>query len=94
MINPIARSSSGVNGVIAISDLYPLILAGLEKMDAKTALQEGEKLLAAGSTGVRWAYTGGEAIALHTERYLADDGNPNVIDILEEVEHEPLQADD
>ncbi|NLB43586.1 MAG: 4Fe-4S dicluster domain-containing protein [Clostridiaceae bacterium] len=90
VINPIARASSAVNGVIAISDLYPQILAGLEKMDAKTALQEGERLLTAGSTGVRWAYTGGEAIALHMERYLAVDGIHNVIEILEEVENERL----
>ncbi len=86
--NPLAGMTSNVNGVIAISDAYPLILANLEKIESGKKDEKFEEM--AGSVGVRWAYAGGEAIALQTERYLAVDGIHNVIAILEEVENERL----
>ncbi|MEA4890243.1 MAG: [Fe-Fe] hydrogenase large subunit C-terminal domain-containing protein [Clostridiaceae bacterium] len=90
VVNPIGRSGSDVNGVIAISDAYPQILAKLEKLDP-AALKDFEERVLAGSAGIRWAYAGGEAIALNTSRYLAVDGIHNVIAILEEIENERLR---
>lgn len=90
VVNPIGQKESAVDGVIAISDAYPLILGHLEKQDAghhsnfKTEIQ-------AGACGVRWGSSGGEAGALHTEKYLAVDGIHNVIAILEEIENERLR---
>ena len=88
--NPIGRKNSHVDGVIAISDAYPLILARLEKLTDSQVDAFAKKSLA-GSSGVRWGYSGGEALSLHTERYLAVDGIHNVIAILEEVENERLK---
>ena len=90
VINPIGRTISAVDGVIAISDAYPQILAKLEKLDS-AVLRDFERRVLAGSAGVRWAYAGGEAIALNMSRYLAVDGIHNVIAILEEVENERLR---
>ncbi len=89
VVNPIGRSDSAINGVIAISDAYPLILARLEKPD--TAMPAaGDIQLQAGPGGVRWGSSGGEADALKIEKVLAVDGIHNVIAILEEVENERL----
>jgi hypothetical protein len=90
VINPIGRTSSQIDGVIAIADAYPMILAKLEKLDPD-AIREIDNRLLAGYSGVRWAYAGGEAIALKTDRYLAVDGIHNIIAILEEVENERLR---
>jgi len=90
VVNPISHEKSNVDGVIAISDAYPLILAKLEKLDQQ-AVKDFELHDLAGASGVRWAYAGGEAIALKNSRYLAVDGIHNVIAILEEVENERLR---
>jgi hypothetical protein len=87
--NPIGRTKSQVDGVIAIADAYPLILANLDKMDPRFSDTLESDM--AGSTGVRWAYAGGEAIALKMDRFLAVDGIHNVIAILDEVENDRLQ---
>ncbi len=90
VVNPIDHEITNVDGVIAISDVYPLILAKIEKLDSKS-LKKFEERILAGSSGIRWGYAGGEAIALCTEKYLAVDGIHNVIAILEEVENERLR---
>ncbi|MDW7656574.1 MAG: [Fe-Fe] hydrogenase large subunit C-terminal domain-containing protein, partial [Bacillota bacterium] len=87
--NPIGHTKSHVDGVIAIADAYPLILANLDKIDQGCSDNLESEM--AGSTGVRWAYAGGEAIALKMDRFLAVDGIHNVIAILDEVENERLQ---
>lgn len=88
--NPIGQDNSQIDGVIAISDAYPLILAKLEKLTPEQVDIIDNKLMATFS-GVRWGYTGGEAISVNTEKYLAVDGIHNVISILEEVENERLR---
>jgi len=88
--NPIGRVASAVDGAIAISEVYPLILGKLEKADTELPRVSVEDLQA-GSCGVRWSSAGGEARALQTEKYLAVDGIHNVIAILEEVENERLK---
>ncbi|MDD3866551.1 MAG: 4Fe-4S dicluster domain-containing protein [Clostridia bacterium] len=87
---PIGRSTSQIDGVIAISDAYPMILAGLETM-SETAAERFMNRLMADASGIRWGYSGGEALSLETERYLAVDGIHNVMAILEEVENERLK---
>ena len=88
--NPYGIEKSNVDGVIAISDAYPLILSKLEKLDP-TQVYAFDKRPVAAHEGIRWASIGGESVALDTERFLAVDGIHNVIDILEEIENERLR---
>ncbi len=90
VVSPISSDNSYVDGVIAVSEAYPLILARLEKLESHQVASFANRHLA-GSSGVRWGYSGGEALSLDTERYLAVDGIHNVIAILEEVENERLK---
>jgi hypothetical protein len=90
VVNPIGQEKSDISGVIAISDAYPLILSKLESLTTEQVRSFDDKLMSTFS-GVRWGYTGGEAIALNTDKYLAVDGIHNVIAILEEVENERLR---
>lgn len=87
---PYGIEKSNVDGVIAISDAYPLILSKLEKLDANV-MHEFDKRPFAACDGVRWASIGGESVALNNDRFLAVDGIHNVIDILEEIENERLR---
>ena len=91
-INPLGRNKSEVNFVLALHDVYPMILSALEKEQKDT---EGAALHAfvglAGSEGVQWACAGGEASTLDTEKYMAVDGIHNVISILDEIENERLK---
>ena len=88
--NPVGRLNSDVDGVIAISDVYPRILSYLEKSDSNLP-PRSEDTMQAGVCGIRWSAAGGEARALNTERYLAVDGIHNVIAILEEIENDRLK---
>ncbi len=87
---PIGRDRSQVDAVIAISEVYPLILAKLEKMDP-AIVEETRRREMARAEGIRWAYTGGEAVSLNIDKYLAVDGIHSVISILEEIENERLR---
>lgn len=88
--NPYGMEKSNVDGVIAISDAYPMILSKLEKLDSAEKHAFDSRPIA-DYGGIRWASIGGESIALDTDRILAVDGIHNVIDILEEIENERLR---
>ncbi|MCX7921641.1 MAG: 4Fe-4S binding protein [Clostridia bacterium] len=79
------NGSSFVDGVISIKDVYLKILSSLGKV------RNIEDLEQAGFEGIRWANSGGESLALETEKFLAVDGIHNVITILEEVENDRLE---
>jgi iron only hydrogenase large subunit-like protein len=81
---PYEKEHSYVDGVISIKDIY---LSLLNKIDSVERVQELEL---AGFEGIRWANSGGESIALGTEKFLAVDGIHNVISILEEIENDRL----
>ncbi len=82
---PYEKEKSSVDAVISIKDLY---LKLLSKIDYSC---EEEKLATASFEGIRWANSGGEGLALGTERFLAVDGIHNVITILEAVESDKLE---
>lgn len=84
--SPLAANSSDVNGAIAMSEIYPLLLQKMEKLRP----EELKALEQSGRIGVGWAASGGEASASLCEKYIAADGIENVIQILEEVEDEKL----
>ena len=84
--NPLGYSKSGVDGAIAIKDIYPQLVQNMDKLK----LEDVELLGDSGIIGVGWASSGGEAAGLLKERYLAADGIRNVINVLEELEDEKL----
>jgi hypothetical protein len=81
---PLGISKSALDGVLAISDVYPAIFGIIKHMESP------EPLSKSGIIGVGWASSGGEAAALLNEKYLAADGIENVIKVLEELEDEKL----
>ena len=81
---PYDSEKSAVDGVISIKDVYIKIFDYLGKID------QPESLVQAGFEGIRWANSGGESLALETDRFLAVDGIHNVITIFEEIENERL----
>lgn len=85
---PYESKKSSVDGVISIKDIYLKMLACLDR------LKEQEQLLQAGYEGIRWANSGGEGLAIGTDKFLAVDGIHNVITILEAVENEKIMGVD
>lgn len=84
--NPLCYEKSGINGAIAIKDIYPVLVQNMDRLTEP----ELEPLGDSGIIGVSWAQSGGEAAGLLKERYLAADGIENVINVLEELEDEKL----
>jgi len=84
---PFEDEKSNVNGVFSIKMVYLKMLKVLLKIKDKDV----EEVYKAGYTGIRWAASGGEAIALKTERVLSVDGIHNVMHILDEIENDKLK---
>lgn len=82
---PIGIDRSGVDRVLAISDIYPRLVGCMNK------LEQPEPIARSGIIGVGWSSIGGEAAGLLNENHLAADGIENVIKVLEELEDEKLQ---
>lgn len=82
---PYEKEKSFVDGVISIKDIYLKLLNCIDRV------VEPEELDQAGFEGIRWANSGGESLALGTDRFLAVDGIQNVIAIFEEIEDERLE---
>ncbi len=78
---PIANEKSSIDGVIAIKEVYPLLLPLM-----KSVANNPEKYSVSGRIGVGWGNSGGEAGGLLTDSYLAADGIENVIRVLEDLE--------
>lgn len=83
--SPYEKERSSVDGVISIKDIYLKLLSSLEHA------REIEQLAQAGFEGIRWANSGGEGLALGSDRFLAVDGIHNIITILEAVENDKLE---
>lgn len=76
---------SKVDSVVAISDVYFRLLDVMKRGDCIQSLSD------AGSNGIGWGQTGGEATAILNEEYLAADGIENVKKVLEEIENGNIQ---
>lgn len=80
MKTPIGSLKSEIDAAIAIKDVYPLLVNAMVATQAPNPPQ-------AGSLGIGWAESGGEAAGLlHVDNYLAADGIENVIAVLEDLE--------
>ncbi len=84
--DPICVEKSKVDGVLAISEIFPPLSHRMDRLEAAAI----EPLSSSGIIGVGWATSGGESAALLKEKYLAADGIHNVIRVLEEVEDERI----
>ncbi len=81
MKSPIGIDHSEIDGVLAMKEVYPLLLPLM-----KQSIDDVEELGISGRIGIGWGVTGGEAGGLLTDNYLAADGIENVIKILEDLE--------
>ena len=84
---PLGTEKSWVDGVVAVSDIYPRLLSLMK--DA--AAHEIEMLSETGKIGISWGSSGGEASGLINDNYLAADGIENVIRVLEDLEDEKFR---
>ena len=79
--DPLGVEKSQLDGVLAIQDVYPLLLGAMKRVrDLPRALA------GAGRVGVSWGISGGESLGMGSQRYLAADGIENVIRVLEGLE--------
>ena len=68
---------SNVDAVLAIKDIYPLLLSHMK--EAQKQLDNKVSYTLSGRIGKGWAISGGEAYGIISDHYLAADGIRNVI---------------
>ncbi len=78
------ENRSYVSGVLSLKDIY------LRLAQRISSISDVKELSCAGSVGMLWATSGGEAEATEAERKIAVDGIHNVINVLEDMEDEKL----
>lgn len=83
---PLGISKSSVDAVLAMKDIYPLLLSHMK--EAELCRRD---LSMSGKIGKGWAISGGESAGIVTDSYLAADGIENVIRVLEDLEDEKFQ---
>lgn len=76
---------SNVDGVISIKDTY------LKLAKKISIIEKIKDISQAGSVGILWATSGGEANATEAKRCVAVDGIHNVIKLLEDIEDDKLR---
>ncbi len=85
-----ASENAHVDGVLSMKEIYFPLIGKLNALKD----EEVEKLAIAGSLGVRWGTSAGEAKGLKTDNYLSADGIECVISVLNEMEHDRLKGID
>lgn len=83
--SPIGINHSQVDKVIAIKEVYPVLLPLM-----KESINDVEELSRSGRIGIGWGGSGGEAGGLLIDNYLAADGIENVIRVLDDLEDSKL----
>lgn len=81
--SPLGCDSTGVDGVVAIKEIYPILL---KYMKVVASEDDDTDYTSSGKIGISWGRSGGEAAGLLTDGYLAADGIENVIKVLEDLE--------
>ncbi len=84
--NPIGTEKSAIDGVLAIRELYFMLVSEMNKIDNPTVSSRS------GIIGISWAGSGGESSSLMNDKYLAADGIENVIHVLDEIEKENIRG--
>ncbi len=89
---PLDRDKSQVDGVIAMSEIYPRLLSYMKNIYMNNYDDAfSSELSVAGRIGISWGRRGGEASGLLIDNYLAADGIENVIRVLEDLEDAKLK---
>lgn len=83
--SPIGIHKSEIDKVIAIKEIYPVLLPLM-----KESINNTEEISRTGRIGIGWGGSGGEASGLLTDNYLAADGIENVIRVLDDLEDNKL----
>ena len=86
--DPLGMRESNVDAVLAIKDIYPLLLSHMK--EAQKQLDNKVSYTLSGRIGKGWAISGGEAYGIISDHYLAADGIENVIRVLEDLEDEKI----
>jgi len=71
-----------VDYVVSMNDVYMELLSKMKNVEVPSPEANSE----AGNVGLGWSSTGGEAVALMNDKYLAADGIDNVIKVLDDLE--------
>jgi iron only hydrogenase large subunit-like protein len=82
---PLGHERSFVDGIIAVKDIYPLVLSAAKKIETPTRISN------ASGVGIRWAHSDGESEAVDAKRSISVDGIHQVIKVLEQIENEDIQ---
>ncbi|MFT3951882.1 MAG: [Fe-Fe] hydrogenase large subunit C-terminal domain-containing protein [Oscillospiraceae bacterium] len=82
---PLSTQNSEIDAAVAIREVYTKILPFMKEVqDAPDELSHSGKI------GISWGASGGEAVGLLTDSYLAADGIENVIKVLEDLEDQKI----
>lgn len=84
---PLGIEKSSIDNVIAIKDIYPLLLPHMKHDENQLT-----PMSHSGRIGIGWSNAGGEAGGLLVENYLAADGIVNILRVLEQLEDEKLHG--
>lgn len=87
MKSPLGIDKSGLDGVMAIKDIYQILLSHMPEAERNV-----QNLSISGKIGVGWGMAGGEAAGMILDSYLAADGIENVIRVLEDLEDEKFTS--
>ncbi len=86
--SPLGVEKSEVDRVLAIKDLYPILLAHMKAVSNT----DYEAINNSGKIGISWGARSGEASGLLMDSYMAADGMENIMKVLEELEDEKFQG--
>ncbi len=84
---PLGIEKSQVDKVLAIKDVYPLLLPHMTDDESQL-----KPLSSSGRIGIGWSNTGGESAGLITDNYLACDGIMSVLRVLNDLEDEKFHG--
>lgn len=84
---PLGIEKSSVDNVVAIKDIYPLLLPHMSRDESHL-----KPLSKSGRIGLGWGNSGGEVGGLLIDSYLAADGIINIMRVLEEIEDEKIHG--
>ncbi|MGC4019099.1 MAG: [Fe-Fe] hydrogenase large subunit C-terminal domain-containing protein [Muricomes sp.] len=84
---PLGIEKSSVDNVVAIKDIYPLLLPHMNRDESHL-----KPLSASGRIGLGWGTSEGEVGGLLIDSYLAADGIINIMRVLEQIEDEKIHG--
>lgn len=81
------REKTHVDVTLPISAVYRQVMDNLKNLKD----EDVEDLEKTGVVGLRWTSPGGESLPLETDRFIAVDGIPEIIEIFEQMENDTLK---